>query len=233
MDGRLVLGQGSGLDALDPFIALMNDDVPPWVRFPMHEHRGVEIVTYGLGGALYHEDSLGNTGTVEAGGVERNLFGRGYAHSEAPVGDEHYLGLQLFIVLSAAERQLEPTFQLLTPGEVPEAVADGALVRVVAGEFGAVRSPLTLRNPTLYLDVRLQPEASLEIPVPADYSGLAYVLSGRGEFGAPPVAAGPYQRLELGQGGALRVRAAAEGDGAGEGLRFVLITGRPIFGGNR
>src|ERR671916_2612750 len=80
MDGRLVLGQGSGLDALDPFIALMNDDVPPWVRFPMHEHRGVEIVTYGLGGALYHEDSLGNTGTVEAGGGGGHLFGRGYAH---------------------------------------------------------------------------------------------------------------------------------------------------------
>lgn len=227
MDGRLVLGQGSGLDALDPFIALMNDDVPPSVRFPMHQHRGVEIVTYGLGGALYHEDSLGNSGTVVDGGVERNLFGRGYSHSEAPVGDAPYRGLQLFIVLSPAERQLEPTFQLLAPEEVPEARTDGARVRVVAGEFGGRRSPLTLRNPTLYLDVRLDPGASLDVPVPADFAGLAYVLSGSGRFGAPPVTAGQYQRLELGPGGALPVRAEA-----GTALRFVLISGRPIYRGN-
>jgi redox-sensitive bicupin YhaK (pirin superfamily) len=227
MGGRLVLGQGSGLDALDPFIALMNDDVPPSVRFPMHQHRGVEIVTYGLGGALYHEDSLGNSGTVEDGGVERNLFGRGYSHSEAPVGDAHYLGLQLFIVLSPAERQLEPNFQLLAPGEVPEVQTGGARVRVIAGDFGGQRSPLTLRNPTLYLDVRLDPGASLDVPVPAEFAGLAYVLAGSGRFGAPPVAAGRYQRLELGAGGGLHV--AAE---AGQALRFVLITGRPIYGGN-
>src|SRR4029079_17549559 len=100
MGSRLVLGQGSGVDALNPFIALMHDDVPHWVMFPMHQHRGVEIITYGVGGALHHEDSLGNAGPVVAGGVERNLFGRGFLHSEAPVGDEHYLGFQLFILLS-------------------------------------------------------------------------------------------------------------------------------------
>src|SRR5439155_19931470 len=169
MGGRLVIGQGSGLDALDPFAALMHDDVPPWVMFPMHPHRGVEIVTYALGGALRHEDNLGHAGTVVAGGVERNLFGRGYAHSEAPVGDEHYLGLQLFILLSPADQQLEPSFQLLEPQEVPEVGEDGARVRVIAGEYGGRTSPVALRNPTLYLDVRLTPGVGVALPVPADY----------------------------------------------------------------
>src|SRR6266545_5019340 len=147
MGSRLVLGQGSGLNTLDPFIALMHDDVPPWVMFPMHPHRGVEIITYGVGGGLYHEDSLGNKGTVFAGGAERNLFGRGYTHSEQPVGDDHYVGFQLFILLSPEDQQLEPTFQLLEPQDIPEVTVDGTLVRVVAGEYGGRLSPMALRNP--------------------------------------------------------------------------------------
>jgi redox-sensitive bicupin YhaK (pirin superfamily) len=224
MGSRLVIGQGSGLDALDPFPALMHDDVPPQVMFPMHRHRWVEVVTYALEGALYHEDSLGNAGMVVAGGVERNLFGRGYAHSEAPAGGERYRGLQLFIMLSPDDRELEPAFQLLAPEDVPEVAGDGARVRVVAGEYGGRRSPLALRNPTLYLDVRLAPGAGLALPVPATYQGIVYVLSGQGQIGTPAVAAGAYQRLVLGEGAVLRAHA---GPGT-EPLRFVLITGRPI-----
>jgi redox-sensitive bicupin YhaK (pirin superfamily) len=240
MGSRLVLGQGSGLDALDPFVALMHDDVPPEIMFPMHQHRGVEIMTYALGGALHHEDSLGNSGTVVAGGIERNLFGRGFSHSEAPVGGEHYLGLQLFIVLSPADRQLTPSFQLLAPAEVPEVAGEKSLVRVIAGEYAGQRSPVILRNPTLYLDVRLEPGASITLPVPPDYAGLVYVLSGQGQFGTPPVMAGAHQRVQLGAGGLLRVSAsqgppasdrAPVGPGDSAPLRFVLISGRPIFAG--
>lgn len=227
MGSRLVLGQGSGVDALNPFIALMHDDVPPWVMFPMHQHRGVEIITYGVGGALHHEDSLGNAGTVVAGGVERNLFGRGFLHSEAPVGEEHYLGFQLFIILSPQDRMLEPTFQLLEPDAVPEVAQDGAKVRLIAGEYAGQRSPLVLRNPTFYVDVTLDAGSDLLLPVPADYNGFVYVLTGQGEFGTPPDPAGPNQRLVLDTGQSLRV--AADRDSA-DPLRFILISGRPIHG---
>ena len=230
MGSRLVLGQGSGLNALDPFIALMHDDVPPWVMFPMHPHRGVEIITYGVGGGLYHEDSMGNKGTVVAGGAERNLFGRGYTHSERPVGGEHYVGFQLFVLLSPEDQQLEPTFQLLEPGDIPEVQGDGWLVRVVAGEYGGTQSPMTLRNPTLYLDVRLDPGASVTIPVPAEYQGLAYALSGKGRLGTPAEAIAANQRAVVGNGDELH--AAADEDSL-EALRFVLITGRPIHAAAR
>ena len=223
MEGRLVIGQGSGLDALNPFPALMHDGVPPHVMFPPHPHRGVEIVSYCLSGALYHEDSTGNRGTLVAGGVERNLFGRGYEHSERPLGDEYYRGFQLFIALSPEDRQMEPSWQVLAPDEVPEVNLDGAKVRVIAGEFGRTRSPLVLRNPTLYLDVQVAPGAGVAIPVPPEFAGIAYVLSGRGRFGTPAVEAGPHQRLVLGEGRDLRLTAVDES------LRFVLIGGRPIF----
>lgn len=230
MGSRLVLGQGSGLNSLNPFLALMHDDVPPYVMFPMHQHRGVEIITYGVGGALHHEDSLGNAGTVVAGGVERILFGRGFLHSEAPVGGAHYLGFQLFIILSPVDQQLEPNFQLLEPHEIPEVAGEGSLVRVIAGGYGGRRSPVTLRNPTLYLDASLQPGTSLALPIPADYAGLAYVLSGQGQFGTPAVRAAAHQRLTLDAGETLRVT-ADQSDTAP--LRFVLISGRPIHGGGR
>jgi redox-sensitive bicupin YhaK (pirin superfamily) len=222
MDGRLVIGQGSGLDLLDPFPALMNDGVPPHVMFPMHPHHGVEIISYCLSGALYHEDSTGNSGTLVAGGVERNLFGRGYQHSEQPVGDEYYRGFQLFIALSPEDRNAEPSWQMVAPDEVPEVTLGGAKARVIAGEFRGQRSPLDLRNPTLYLDVQIAPGGAITIPVPPDYNGIAYVLSGRGRVGTPPVEAGPYQRLVLGEGLDLRVTAVDEP------FRFVLISGRPI-----
>jgi len=236
MGSRLVLGQGSGQDTLDPFLALMHDDVPPDVMFPTHPHRGVEIITYGVGGALYHEDTLGNSGTVVAGGVERNLFGRGFAHSEQPVGGEHYLGFQLFILLSPEDREMEPSFQLLAPDEVPEVTTGETRIRVIAGEYGGKHSPLVLRNPTLYLDVTLQPGAAAALPIPADYRGLLYVLAGSGQFGSPAQQAGANQRLVLAgtatpdsagsAGTTLRVQAD---QGSDTPLRFVLISGRPIF----
>ena len=80
-----------------------------------------------------------------------------------------------------------------------------------------------MHNLTLYLDVQGAPGGSVTIPVPPDYAGIAYVLSGRGRFGTPAVEAGPNQRLVLGEGRDLRVSAVDEP------LRFVLITGRPIF----
>ena len=228
MDGRLVIGQGSGLDVLDPFPALMHDDVPPHVMFPTHPHRGVEIISYCIGGALYHEDTLGTQGTLVPGGVERNLFGRGVAHSEQPVGGEPYRGFQLFIALNDEDRQMEPSWQVLEPDEVPEVTQDGVHVRVIAGEFERTSSPLVLRNPTLYLDVRLSPGKSVTVPVPEEYAGVAYVASGKGQFGTPATEAGANQRLVLGEGRDLRVTADNDSE-----LRFVLISGRPIFGERR
>ncbi len=249
MNSRLVIGQGSGVDHIDPFIAMIHDDVPPHVMFPTHPHRGVEIVTYGISGALYHEDTLGNAGTVVAGGVERNLFGRGFSHSEQPVGGVPYRGFQLFILLSAEDRDIDPTFQLLPPDAVPEVTADGVLVRVVAGEYAGKASPIVLRNPTLYLDVHVDPGHSVSVPVPTGYHGLAYVISGMGRIGTPHhnvhrdqegagsgqghshpgegVEVGAHQRLILGPSDFLNATAHAQ---SREPLRFLVVAGRPVAG---
>jgi redox-sensitive bicupin YhaK (pirin superfamily) len=89
---------------------------------------------------------------------------------------------------------------------------------------------VALRNPTLYLDVAVTAGQGASLPVPSDYQGFAYVLSGQGQFGSPAVPAVAHQRLVLGPGETLRV--AADGSGAAL-LRFVLITGRPIYARQR
>lgn len=66
----------------------------------------------------------------------------------------------------------------------------------------------------------------MALPVPPEYQGIAYVLGGRGRFGTPAVEAAAHQRLVLGEGEALAVQAD---ETSSEPLRFVLISGRPIF----
>lgn len=225
MNSRLVIGPGSGVDHVNPFIALMHDDVPPEVMFPTHPHHGVEIITYGISGALYHEDTLGNRGTVVAGGVERNLFARGFAHSEQPVGGVPYRGFQLFIALTEADRRMDPSWQIIEPDDVPTVTAAGLSARVIAGAWGDVASPLVLRNPVQYLDVRIAPGGVATVPVPEGFDGIAYTISGVGTIGTPPVAVGAHQRLRLGDGDSLHVATAVD---ATEPMRVIIIAGQPI-----
>lgn len=64
-------------------LRVFNDDIIlPEKGFDFHQHSDMEIVTYVIHGTLEHKDNLGNTGTVEAGEVQRMSAGTGIMHSE-------------------------------------------------------------------------------------------------------------------------------------------------------
>ncbi|MHB1006687.1 MAG: pirin family protein [Chloroflexota bacterium] len=203
---------------LDPFVLLDEFFVEPPAEFSEHPHRGFEIVTYVLTGSFRHKDTMGNDSTIPAGGLQKITAGAGIAHAELPMTQGMNHGLQLWINLPRALKQIPPAYQGIEPDQIPIHSGDGFRVRTIIGEG----SPVSLRTPVLYLDIDLDAGATWEGTVPSDFAGLIYVLKGRGQVGDGQAAAKPAQMLALGEGDTVRVTA-----GPAEGMRFALIAGKP------
>ncbi|HEU5318925.1 MAG TPA: pirin family protein [Chloroflexota bacterium] len=191
--------------------------------FPPHPHRGFEIVTYMIQGSGHHTDSEGNSGEVRSGGLQRITAGRGIWHGEGggsgPAGPVH--GLQLWINLPRAQKQIPPGYQAVQAEQIPETTVGDARVRVLVGEG----SPTQLQTPAIYLDATLPASGSGALTVPAGFQGFAYVLAGDGSFGANQLAAHERQVVVLGESD---VDASFPARAGAQGVRFVLAAGRSV-----
>ena len=221
------------LDHLDPFLLLdefKSDSAADYLAgFPDHPHRGFETVTYMLAGSMEHRDHMGNRGLLEPGSVQWMTAGRGIVHSEMPRQKDGLMwGFQLWVNLPAREKMQPARYQDIPPSAVPEvSLGEGGTARVVAGEALGAQGPVQgVATEPLYLDVRLQPNAVTELPLPRDHHAFAYVYAGEARLGAPEPE--PGTRLSSGQlgvltgGDKLAVRAGAEG------ARFLLVAGKPL-----
>jgi hypothetical protein len=91
-------------------LRVMNEDrIAANEGFGMHPHRDMEIITYVLSGAVQHADSMGNSGVILPGDVQRMSAGTGIFHSEInPLNEELYL-YQIWIM--PKEKNVTPSYE--------------------------------------------------------------------------------------------------------------------------
>jgi len=218
----------------DPFLLFdhfaFNDpkEGPP-AGFPNHPHRGIETVTYMLDGNVRHRDSLGNQGVIGPGDVQWMTSGSGIMHEEMPKRGPSGIinGFQLWVNLPAADKISKPRYQEVKADSIPIVEIDGSSVGVIAGHFGGVRGPVTeIAIKPLYLDVRLEPNMEIMLPVEADQSAVAYIFEGGGFFGDSGDGDGdailPVRMIVFSEGDTIPVNAG------NDGVRFMLMTGEAI-----
>jgi quercetin 2,3-dioxygenase len=235
---------------LDPFLLLDNfgsSDPADYLKgFPWHPHRGIETVTYMLSGTTEHEDSLGNKGAIDSGDVQWMSAGSGIMHQEMPQRTDGLLsGYQLWVNLPRQHKMETPAYRGVTASEIPVVRGDdGREVKVIAGTYEGVEGPVRHIpvDPT-YLDVQLPAGAEFRRRVPKGYTVFGQVMDGAGGFdglGAPAIGERrhplytsdidppreertlPGHTVLYGDGDAVEVRAGPKG------LRFLLVSGRPL-----
>jgi redox-sensitive bicupin YhaK (pirin superfamily) len=212
----------------DPFLMLddfRNDDPSAYMAgFPWHPHRGIETVTYMLRGDVEHGDSLGNSGVIGSGDVQWMTAGSGIIHQEMPkTGDGHLWGFQLWANLPAAEKMSDPRYRGLTDCDIPAfTTAEGASVRVIAGEVEGVRGPVEgiVIDPE-YLDVTVPPGCEFTHPVETGHTAFAYCIDGTADF-APEAPLSNRSVVLYGDGDHVRVTTAETP------VRFLLLSGKPL-----
>jgi redox-sensitive bicupin YhaK (pirin superfamily) len=214
---------------LDPYLmldAFGSDDANEYIAgFPNHPHRGFETVTYMIAGRMRHRDSAGHEGLLTNGSVQWMTAGRGLVHSELPEQEEGRMeGFQLWLNLPAADKMCEPWYRDITNEEIPEHLAEGLRVRVIAGvSHGVTGAEQRAHTQPLYLDVHLDADVSFEQPLPAGHNAFVYVYRGSIELDGQTVEAGRMAVLgnEAGADG-VRLQASAQP------ARVLLIAGAPL-----
>ncbi len=213
------------LQYFDPFLMLDHfgsDDPDQYIAgFPDHPHRGFITLTYMLDGHMLHQDSMGNKGDLNAGGIQWMKAGSGVIHSEMPQQTEGLMrGFQLWINLPATEKMSDPSYQEFSSTAIPVASQDDATVRVISGSYDGLTGPIEdLNTDVRYLDVALSPGAAFSYDLPIEMATFMYAYQGRGNIAGEPVSTHALARLSNGE----RFQITADDE-----LRFIFVAGRPL-----
>ena len=218
---RRMVGPFIFLDEMGPaeFSAHQGIDVRP------HPHIGLATVTYLFDGEIVHRDSLGTAVPIRPGAVNWMSAGRGIVHSERTAAERRATGgglhgLQCWVALPLAAEEGMPGFAHHDAEALPMVAADGARVRVVAGEIYGARSPVATGWETLFADVSL--DAGVALPLdPVTEERAVYLVSGEVAIGADRHAAG--RLLVVRPGDRLTLRAV-------KASRLVVLGGAPMDG---
>lgn len=211
----------------DPFLMLdAFDSVNPedyTKGFPWHPHRGIETVTYLISGRIDHMDSLGNKGTITAGGCQWMTAGSGILHQEMPVASDRMLGAQLWVNLAAKDKMAEPKYRDITVDMVPVLKDKNGEIRVLSGIYEGTPGAIQPDHvQVLYLDVMTYPGKTTVIPVQPDENVFVYVIDGSGTTGEESRPVQSHSAVLFEKGDRLIFNAGSDG------LRLFLLSGESL-----
>lgn len=225
MDGagvRLVRVLSSAtVKKLDPFLMLDvfdSEDYNDYIKgFPLHPHRGIETITYLAAGAIDHEDTLGNKGTILPGGTQWMTAGSGLQHQEMPKKSDQMIGFQLWLNLPQKDKMAPPAYRELNEEGMPLYQGDGIKLRLISGEFEGVKGGVQADyvKPQIYF-VELEAGKTFSKTLPQDDTAFIYIF--RGEISIEGKSVPLKNGVLLSDGDELSVRAE-------EHARFMYIEG--------
>jgi redox-sensitive bicupin YhaK (pirin superfamily) len=155
--------------------------IPRTVDVRPHPHIGLSTVTYLFDGEIMHRDSVGSEQPIRPGEVNWMIAGRGITHSErfekarAEGGPLH--AIQTWVALPTEDEETEPAFDHYPVSALSTHEADGAWLRLIAGEAYGLKSSVRTHSPMFYAHLALQ--AGVTQAMPTEHSErAAYVVSG-------------------------------------------------------
>ncbi|WP_203231354.1 pirin family protein [Nocardioides caldifontis] len=190
-----------------------------WV--PPHPHTGLQTVTWLFEGLGRHTDSLGSDQLIRPGQLNVMTAGHGICHAEVSPEDAPRLlhGVQLWVALPDEHRDSAPA-DFTHLAELPSFAEDGVRVTVMVGSLAGHASPAPAYSPLVGAELRMEPGASVTLPVEAGFEHAVLAVDHPLE-----VAGAPLERHRLVH---LPERSATLTVGAPEGGIALLLGGEPF-----
>jgi redox-sensitive bicupin YhaK (pirin superfamily) len=198
----------------------MSVDGVAGMQVPPHPHIGLQTVTWLIDGNVLHRDSLGNEQMIRPGQLNLMTAGRGIAHAEESPRDHdpRLHGVQLWLALPGADRELPPAFE--HHRDLPAVGAGSLRARVFAGSLAGVTSPARVYSPVVGAEVSAAAGGSGTLPLAAEHEHVLFAAHGRALAGTTELAPGSLVYLGTGH---RTVTVAARTD-----TRLFLLGGEPL-----
>ncbi|MBN8988175.1 MAG: pirin family protein [Rhizobiales bacterium] len=141
-------------ERIKPFVFLDYFDADPATapEFGFHPHSGIATLTVILTGQAFYKETTGREGVIETGGVEWMRASSGVWHAGGMFGKERIKGFQLWVAMPPELELAEPQSQYLAASDFHFS----GPARVIAGEYGGVKSIVESPRGITYLDVHLK-----------------------------------------------------------------------------
>lgn len=222
------------LGLIDPFIGVDAFNMPHNFFLP-HPHGGMSAVSLLLDdspGGVINRDSQGDHSLIAPGDLHWTQAGRGIVHEETPSQPgQAAVGLQIFVNMASSHKQDPAAVFKVARADMPVFERGGARVKVAAGSFAGLHSPINAdgrwATPVDLLDITLDAGGAVEIPLANGKNAFLIVIAGSltsGEDAArarQTVVYAPAVAVDAGQA-ALHLVAGPKG------ARAVLLAGVPL-----